>query len=630
MINVTSESEHVQIEAKEDSPLLSKIIEIHNNEFPFMKIGNNPVIQMTIAKFLIVFSNLELTDDVIIENHLKSLVYSYKKSKHFLFNQVDCSNPSEKNINDIKKNLSNAGFKRNLYDYQLKNLYKLLNTPNGANFSVPGSGKTAVSLGIVALNDSEVTFVIVPNKGVMVSWVDDINASFTEEYKPDVIEITTESSRQMKSLFEGVGKKTIFLITYDKISRNKETFSIFKKFLQNNGNCHLFLDESHRIKSAITSGRSPKSRRGELLLEVSKYCKRRDILTGTPMTQDLTDLVSQFSFLYPLCGIDSMINSADNKNEVLKNLYVRTPKKILPLPNPIDNPLISVEMSQAQAAFYSLLTKKMKSINTSQFNYSSYFDEAGKAIMRLIELSVDPFNVAEKLLVDNKELINLSNSAKESREFKAALLNLKNEGVLSNKMRKSIELTKEIVSGGEKVIIWCFFVNSIKILSETIVKEMNIRPLMLYGGSQDIPKDIIRKFNSKDDYPILIANLESGGEGISLHKGGCKNAIYLSRTFKSGQYLQSRDRIHRVGMPEELPVNYYFLESIYPEENILPSIDRRISENLYEKLKRQNEVFDDEDIATRAAFENSDREGSEYNSGDLVDWISELKTYNNE
>ena len=48
MINVTSDSQHVQIEAKEDESTLSKIIEVHNNEFPFSRINSNPIIQMTV------------------------------------------------------------------------------------------------------------------------------------------------------------------------------------------------------------------------------------------------------------------------------------------------------------------------------------------------------------------------------------------------------------------------------------------------------------------------------------------------------------------------------------------------------------------------------------------------------
>ena len=132
--------------------------------------------------------------------------------------------------------------------------------------------------------------------------------------------------------------------------------------------------------------------------------------------------------------------------------------------------------------------------------------------------------------------------------------------------------------------------------------------------------DVIKNFNTNKDFPVLIANLESGGEGISLHKQ-CRNAIYVSRTFKAGQYLQSRDRIHRVGMPLDKDVNYYFLESVYPDDYIVPNIDKKISENLRKKLILQSEVVEDEEVRKTADYETTTRDNSQYSSADLKFWV---------
>ena len=55
----------------------------------------------------------------------------------------------------------------------------------------------------------------------------------------------------------------------------------------------------------------------------------------------------------------------------------------------------------------------------------------------------------------------------------------------------------------------------------------------------------------KSGFDILIGNPKKGGEGISLHYN-CHNAIYLDRTYNAAEYLQSRDRIHRIGMPSDV------------------------------------------------------------------------------
>jgi hypothetical protein len=43
------------------------------------------------------------------------------------------------------------------------------------------------------------------------------------------------------------------------------------------------------------------------------------------------------------------------------------------------------------------------------------------------------------------------------------------------------------------------------------------------------------------------ANLAAMAEGVSP-RHTCHDAIYVDRTFNAGQYLQSLDRIHRLGL----------------------------------------------------------------------------------
>ena len=47
-------------------------------------------------------------------------------------------------------------------------------------------------------------------------------------------------------------------------------------------------------------------------------------------------------------------------------------------------------------------------------------------------------------------------------------------------------------------------------------------------------------------------------EGVSLHRE-CNSAVYVDRTFNAGQYLQSQDRIHRLGLPDGADTTITFL-----------------------------------------------------------------------
>ena len=67
-------------------------------------------------------------------------------------------------------------------------------------------------------------------------------------------------------------------------------------------------------------------------------------------------------------------------------------------------------------------------------------------------------------------------------------------------------------------------------------------------GSSDDPntrEGKIKKFKN-GDIKILVANPAACSEGISLHQH-CHNAIFVERSFNLAHYLQSLDRIHRVG-----------------------------------------------------------------------------------
>ena len=66
-------------------------------------------------------------------------------------------------------------------------------------------------------------------------------------------------------------------------------------------------------------------------------------------------------------------------------------------------------------------------------------------------------------------------------------------------------------------------------------------------------RSIIHRFLSSEGPALLITNPASCSESISLHSA-CRSAIYLDRTYDCALYLQSIDRIHRLGLPADADV----------------------------------------------------------------------------
>ena len=90
----------------------------------------------------------------------------------------------------------------------------------------------------------------------------------------------------------------------------------------------------------------------------------------------------------------------------------------------------------------------------------------------------------------------------------------------------------------------------------------------------------IDKFRNQDDCFVLLTNPQTLGEGISFHHV-CNQAIYLDRTYNAGQYLQSLDRIHRLGLPKDTKTFIYLLttENSIDNRKKITNINRLILSN---------------------------------------------------
>lgn len=96
---------------------------------------------------------------------------------------------------------------------------------------------------------------------------------------------------------------------------------------------------------------------------------------------------------------------------------------------------------------------------------------------------------------------------------------------------------------------------------------------------------IVKAFQSPNcSFKVIIANPFAVAESISLHKA-CHNAIYVERSFNAAHFLQSKDRIHRYGLPPETKTNYYYILS----QN---TIDETIDTRLNEKERRMTEIME--------------------------------------
>lgn len=495
---------------------------------------------------------------------------------------------------------------RKLYPLQLLAAYHLAFSQNACNFSVPGAGKTSIVYGaysyLKSLDSQNNKFV---NKILVIGPLSSFGPWETE-YKdcfgkiPKVKRLSggkLSNDSKKKYLFS---KKTseITLLSYQGVISQKKNLEFFLK----NNDVMIILDEAHKIKN--TDG----GRIAETILELAPLAKGRVILTGTPAPNGYRDLFNLFKFIWPnkkiisysLNQLDEMTeNPKDSRIEaLLKDIapfFIRIKKNDLGLPEKIENPPISVPMDNMQRLIYDTLeTRTMKDLINDN---DGLIDSLKKAkIIRLMQAASNPYLLL-KPIQEGVQNIDYSSSDFDD-ELINALLEYDSQKSVPPKFAVALNLIKDLIQRGEKVIIWAIYIDTVERFAKYL-SQNDIGCKILYGKtkveSEDLDEDvetrekIIKNFHDEDsEFKVIIANPFAVAESISLHKA-CHNAIYLERNFDGARYVQSKDRIHRYGLEINTLTNYYYLTTEH-------SIDEVINERLIEKENLMIRVTENSNI----------------------------------
>lgn len=511
---------------------------------------------------------------------------------------------------EIKIQLEVIGFtKRKLKKFQLRDISRLLSLSNGANFSVPGAGKTTVTFALhVLARMPRHQFIVVAPKAAFQAWVDIVNQCMKKDAPNDGAEPFTlligSEGEICAALSSGASR---FVISYDMVIRQQELLSSHIAATPT----HLVLDESHRMKAGWHS------QRGSFFLRIAADPVRRDILTGTPMPNAASDIESQLDFLWPGHGYGLDISNGKSPREVLGNLYVRTTKKELDLPE-AKRHFIDIKMDPGQLALYSIVRNEFLRNYSKQISSGlsdARFLRARRSVMRLLQLSVNP-------------ALALSAMAYDDTKLSSAIIDQVLEEGYSAKMRAVMDLAYKLATKRRKSVIWTIFTDTIRCFASSLA---DLNPAYIHGGvpsgAADNPESRegrIRRFHEDDGCFVLIANPAATGEGINLHTA-CHDAIYADRSYVSTHYLQSIDRIHRLGLSKDQETHIHIFRSKAPPD--IGSIDMSVSRRLIKKIRNMQKLLNDPDLHRISLDEEDVEDPIDYDVqiNDIIDLIFEME-----
>src|SRR5579859_1323983 len=191
----------------------------------------------------------------------------------------------------VQSALNDLGFSRTLKQPQRRDLVRLISNRHGANFSVPGAGKTTVAFAAYLLTSTEDTFLlVVAPKNAFSAWDDVIPETLDKHHpKADMTRFVRleGGTDAIQTILRATPKRII--ISYDQLIR---VIEVIADFLRKH-RVHMIVDESHKMKSGEYS------QRGTALLSIAHLPTRRDILSGTPIPNSLADIVPQIDFTWP-------------------------------------------------------------------------------------------------------------------------------------------------------------------------------------------------------------------------------------------------------------------------------------------------------------------------------------------
>ena len=458
---------------------------------------------------------------------------------------------------------------RRLTPRQHENILYLLDMENGANFSVPGAGKTLTTLCVwQILKDRDLLrkLLVVCPRSAFEAWQDEPFDSFgfkgiTEVYSGRILSDDTE----------------ICLVNYEQLE-NHQRLDYLRQWLTN---CEagLVIDEAYRIKA----GRN--SVRWNAVRTLSTLAKRVDILTGTPMPQGPQDLKALFSVAWPKLSkfdLDERTLPLLSRNSV----FVRTTKGELELPS-ADPVTIAQEPSGLHIEILKALQDRYVGVNFLSISDAKNLAKRGKAIMTMLAASTNPGLLAGRKDFSHYEF-GFSWPPKAISSDKQ-LTDLIEEYLLHEvpwKFKYAALRAEEISKAGGKVLIWSNFIGNLASLKGVLKK---FQPAVIYGNVSLEDRAIeLHRFRTDPNCTVLISNPQTLGEGVSLHQV-CHNEIFVDRSYNAGLYLQAVDRIHRLGLAPDQKTSIEILVS-------KGTIDERVSARLATKVNALSNFLQDEHL----------------------------------
>ena len=395
----------------------------------------------------------------------------------------------------------------------------------------------------------EAKILIVSPTSLVYNWEKEFQ-KFASELKYVAV---AENKKKRQEIMQNFDDYNIFITTYGLVRNDNDEYEN-KEFEV------CIIDEAQAIKNYQAG----------MTKEIKKIKARTKIaLTGTPLENSVLELWSIFDFIMPgylnsivrfreAYGIKDVdkdsLKRLDNLNYQIRPFILRRKKKEVSkeLPDKIEQ-IEYLDMSETEKAMYQSLVEDTKEEINNIISSEGFAKARFKIVTlltRLRQLCISP-----------------------------ALLD-KDYTEESVKIKRLLEIVKELIKANHKILIFSSFKSAIELVRNEFAKE-SISNYVIDGSVSGKDRVMLVDAFNKDKTSCFLITLKSGGTGLNLTSADI--VIHLDVWWNPQAENQATDRAHRIGQTKKVTVLTLINKGTVEEKIIeLQEKKRILSDNLIE------------------------------------------------
>ena len=412
----------------------------------------------------------------------------------------------------------------------------------------------------------------------------EMNVSDVHHYDVGIIDSSLNGADVLLEVLQSSSRFKVVIVSYDSVRNLTEELMLF---MPN----YMAMDESHYVKN-------PESKRFKSLIKLTNMASvlMKRILTGTPVSNNILDLWSQFQLLRPGClgynGYSGFRAQFCNIRKITTEQGQEFDK--------IEG-FKNVDELKESMGRMSLIVKKERCLDLPEKLYETRRIEMPAAL----RIQYDNFESNFSLMLEEGvaaktdfiivQMLKLSQmccgfiTAEDIRSEESIRVVRKLEGG-DTKLNEMMEDVEDVVATS-KLIIWARFHYDIDSIVAACTQR-GIGALSLDGRTKD-RQTVVDRFNNDSTLRVFVGHVAAGGVGLTLlgdqknANDSCKVTFFYSNGFSFGQRDQAEARNHRIGQRNCVLYRDYVYENTI-EETIATALQSK--KDLAESMKDQQSI----------------------------------------